>query len=93
MRHNPGCSLRISQPQLPSFCIDISEAAIAAHKRLKDERNLHNLEVSRLDLRELAGQGRTFDPIFSTGVLHHLGRPEKVLGRLLQRSIAPERWS
>ena len=67
---NPSCQI---------FGIDVSEAAIVAHKRLKDERNLHNLEVSRLDLRELAGQGRTFDLIFSTGVLHHLERPEEGL--------------
>ena len=74
------CAMR--NPSCRVFGIDVSDAAIAAHKRLKDERNLHNLEVRRLDLREVQSLDLTFDLILSTGVLHHLERPEEGLRAL-----------
>jgi SAM-dependent methyltransferase len=74
------CAVR--NPNCHVFGIDVSEVAIAAHNRLKAERGLGNLEVRRLDLRELPNQQRTFDLIFSTGVLHHLERPEEGLRAL-----------
>jgi SAM-dependent methyltransferase len=56
--------------------------AIAEHNRLKRERSLDNLEVRQLDLRQSPNQGRTFDLIFSTGVLHHLEQTEEGLRAL-----------
>jgi SAM-dependent methyltransferase len=70
---NPNCQV---------LGIDISEAAIKTHSRLKDERNLDNLEVRRLDLHEVANSERVFDLIMSNGVLHHLERPEEGLRAL-----------
>jgi SAM-dependent methyltransferase len=74
------CAVR--NPNCQVFGIDRSEAAIAEHCRLKRERSLDNLEVRKLDLRELPNQGRAFDLIFSTGVLHHLRQPEQGLRAL-----------
>jgi SAM-dependent methyltransferase len=74
------CALR--NPNCHVFGIDLSEAAIAEHWRLKRERGLDNLEVRKLDLRELPNEERTFDLIFSTGVLHHLRQPEQGLRAL-----------
>jgi SAM-dependent methyltransferase len=70
---NPGCEV---------LGIDISEVAIATHGQLKSERRLHNLEIRRLDLHQVANCGRVFDLIMSNGVLHHLERPEEGLRSL-----------
>jgi SAM-dependent methyltransferase len=70
---NPSCEV---------LGIDLSEAAIATHERLKTERHLTNLTIRRLDLRGVASLGQTFDLISSTGVLHHLERPDEGLQAL-----------
>lgn len=74
------CAIR--NPSCRVLGIDISEAAIAAHNQLKNERRLDNLEIRRLDLHEIANSGRIFDLIMSNGVLHHLERPEEGLRSL-----------
>jgi SAM-dependent methyltransferase len=74
------CAIR--NPACQVLGIDVSEAAITSHNRLKDERNLNNLEIRRLDLHEVANRGRVFDLIMSNGVLHHLERPDEGLRAL-----------
>jgi SAM-dependent methyltransferase len=74
------CALR--NPSCQVLGIDISDAAIAAHERLKCEHNLANLELRKLDLRAVGDLGRSFDLISSIGVLHHLTQPEEGLRSL-----------
>ncbi len=76
--------------------IDLSPAAIAAVDAERRRRELHNLEVHRMDLldadalgllRERAPQG--FDVIYASGVVHHLARPERGLAHLASL-LAPD---
>jgi SAM-dependent methyltransferase len=64
--HNPSCHI---------LAIDISDTSLAALSGIKAERNLHNLEVRKLDLHRVSEIGEKFDLIISTGVLHHLENP------------------
>lgn len=75
--------------------IDLSPAAIAAVDAERRRRELHNLEVHRMDLldpdtveqlRTRAPQG--FDVIYASGVVHHLAAPERGLAHLA-RLLAP----
>ncbi|EUA38978.1 methyltransferase domain protein [Mycobacterium avium subsp. avium 2285 (R)] len=79
--------------------IDVSRTALDHQQFLKDKHRLHNLELHRLAIEEVAALDRDFDLIVSTGVLHHLAdpltgltalgrclRPDGVLGVMLYAS-------
>jgi SAM-dependent methyltransferase len=59
--------------------VDLSETSLAHERFLQEKHGLDNLELHRLDLRDVGKLGRSFDLIFSTGVLHHMPDPREGL--------------
>lgn len=67
--------------------IDISDESLGHARRLKAEHGLSNLTLHSMDIEAAESLGTPFDLIISSGVLHHLPRPEiamAVLGRTLK---------
>jgi len=62
--------------------IDISSTSIRSTEALKQAYSLKNLEVCQLPVERAGELGRRFDQVVCTGVLHHLGDPDKGLGAL-----------
>lgn len=56
--------------------IDVSQPSMDHTRYLKDKYSLKNLELKLLPIEEVATLDQTFDLIISTGVLHHMARPE-----------------
>jgi SAM-dependent methyltransferase len=78
-----------SNPKCTVVGIDLSEASLAHEQYLKDKHSLENLNLLKLDLRELSRLKRgSFDLIYCTGVLHHLTDPDDGL-RALAAVLAP----
>jgi SAM-dependent methyltransferase len=71
--HHPDCRV---------LGVDLSTSAISEEQRLKEQHGLTNLELKKLDLRDIGKLNRAFDLIVSTGVLHHLSQPEDGLKAL-----------
>jgi SAM-dependent methyltransferase len=86
---NQAAILARSNPLASVLGIDLSGQAIAHHARLKSAHKLHNLDLLRLAVEDVATLGREFDYIVSTGVLHHLADPAAGLGALRQ-VLAPQ---
>jgi SAM-dependent methyltransferase len=61
---------------------DLSEASLAHERFLQDKHGLDNLQLHKLDLRNVSQLGQTFDLIFSVGVLHHMQAPDEGLSAL-----------
>lgn len=76
-----GCGTReaarlaAGSPEARITGIDLSEASLAATRRLKEKHGLDNLDLRRLSLEDAAALDRGFDLIFCSGVLHHLADP------------------
>ena len=85
---NQAAILAQANPSAQVFGIDLSAEAIANHERLQAVHQLHNLQLQRLAVEEVANTGRQFDYIVSTGVLHHLAKPEAGL-QALREVLAP----
>lgn len=86
---NQAAILAKANPLASVLGIDLSGQAIAHHEHLKYVHKLHNLELLRLAVEDVATLGREFDYIVSTGVLHHL--PDPVAGLdALRRVLAPQ---
>jgi SAM-dependent methyltransferase len=56
--------------------VDVSQPSLDHSRYLKDKYGLKNLELHLLPIEELPGLGQSFDLIVSTGVIHHLAKPE-----------------
>jgi len=69
--------------------IDLSEASLAHERYLQERHGLDNLKLFKGDLLEAGSLGETFDVILSTGVLHHLARPDAGLAAL-RDVLAPD---
>jgi SAM-dependent methyltransferase len=78
-RNNPSCSV---------LGIDVSETSLSHCRSLKEQHGLDNLQLERLDLRDLPGE-RPFDYILCHGVLHHLSDPGRGL-RALASVLSPQ---
>jgi SAM-dependent methyltransferase len=85
---NQAAILAHANPQHRVFGIDLSDQAIAHHRQLQERHQLHNLQLQRLAVEDLAATGRRFDLIVSTGVLHHLADPLAGL-QALRAVLAP----
>ena len=72
---NQAAVLAFTNPSAHVVAIDVSAASLSHHRYLADKYALHNLELKRLPIEEVATLGRDFDLIVSTGVLHHLADP------------------
>lgn len=57
------------------LAIDLSLSSLAYAKRKTDELGLANIDYAQADILKLAGIGRRFDVVDSSGVLHHLRDP------------------
>lgn len=79
---NQAAVFAYTNPSARVVAIDVSEAALAHHRHLRDSYALGNLELHRLPIEEIATLGRQFDLIVSTGVLHHLADPAATLRSL-----------
>lgn len=67
--------------------IDISNESLGHARHLKAKHGLSNLTLHCMDIAASEGLGMPFDLIISSGVLHHMPRPENaiaVLGRTLK---------
>lgn len=82
-------SLAMQNPDCRVMGIDISDTSLEATKQLKDSYALSNLELRRMDIRDVARLGQNFDFVMCTGVLHHLPDPESGL-RALASVLSPD---
>lgn len=71
-----------SNPDSQVVGIDISDASLGHQRYLRQTFGLDNLELYHGDLRDVGKIGGTFDLIVSTGVLHHMAKPEEGLAAL-----------
>lgn len=85
---NQAAIIAHANPQHRVLGIDLSAEAIAHHQYLKRQHKLLNLELMTLAAEHVAGLGRQFDYIVTTGVLHHLVDPEAGL-KALRDVLAP----
>lgn len=71
------------------LAIDLSLSSLSYAKMRMDARGVKRLSFGQADILKLASLGKTFDVIYSTGVLHHMKDPEagwSVLTSLLKPS-------
>ena len=80
--------LALKNPQCKFTGIDFSRTSIAHEESLCERHNLRNLTLRRMDLRDVAKLGISFDLIISSGVLHHLVDPGEGL-RALALALEP----
>jgi len=71
-----------NNPQCKVTGIDFSQTSIAHEEQLRERHNLKNLTLRKMDLRDAAELGSSFDLIVSSGVLHHLVDPNEGLQAL-----------
>lgn len=69
--------------------IDLSDTSLGHERYLRETFGLKNLELYQGDLRDVGEIGGTFDLIVSTGVLHHMAKPEEGLAGL-KSVLAPD---
>jgi 2-polyprenyl-3-methyl-5-hydroxy-6-metoxy-1,4-benzoquinol methylase/Tfp pilus assembly protein PilF len=62
-------------PQARLLAVDLSLSSLAYASRQTRALGLERIEYAQADILKLAGLGRTFDLIVSSGVLHHLAEP------------------
>ena len=74
--------LAYNNPQATVVGIDLSNTSLEYTTALKNKHAIANLELHKLDLHDVASLGKTFDLIYSTGVLHHLPHPQRGLESL-----------
>ena len=65
-----------TNPAAKVVAVDISQPSLDHQQYLKDKHGLWNLELHLLPIEELPTLGFDFDLIVSTGVLHHLAKPQ-----------------
>ena len=68
--------------------VDLSEASLAHERSLQESHGLDNLQLHKLDLREISRLGEMFDFIACVGVLHHMPEPDEGL-RALRAVLEP----
>ncbi|HTK84823.1 MAG TPA: methyltransferase domain-containing protein, partial [Patescibacteria group bacterium] len=67
----------LNYPQASVTGIDISLSSLAYGVRKAKEMGFTNIEFLHGDILDVGQLGKKFDIIFSLGVLHHMGDPEK----------------
>ena len=64
------------------IAVDLSKESLAYSIRKSEEHNIKNVKHYHLDLLDLKLLNQKFDMIISTGVLHHMEKPEDGLASL-----------
>lgn len=78
-----------TNPTARILAIDVSNASLDHHRRLKERFGLANLELHQLPIEQVTTLGCDFDLVITTGVLHHMADP--ALGmRSLGDCLRPE---
>jgi SAM-dependent methyltransferase len=80
--------LAFTNPRSRVLGIDLSSVSLRHHECLREKHKLTNLELTRMDLCDVASLGRSFDYVVATGVIHHMadpGRGLSVLRSVLRR--------
>ena len=86
---NQGAVFAYTNPAAHVVAIDVSQPSPDHHQYLKEKYRLRNLELYLHPIEEVCTFGNDFDLIVSTGVLHHLADPIKVM-RGLAACLRPE---
>jgi SAM-dependent methyltransferase len=73
---NQAAVIAYTNPAAKVVAIDVSQPSLDHTKFLKDKYSLKNLQLKLLPIEEVATLDKKFDLIMSTGVLHHLAKPE-----------------
>ncbi|MBS0328175.1 MAG: tetratricopeptide repeat protein [Proteobacteria bacterium] len=77
----------LAYPSADVLAVDLSLASLAFAERMAREMGVANVVHAQADILHLATLGRSFDVIYSVGVLHHLADPAaglQVLASLLR---------
>ncbi|WP_213981474.1 class I SAM-dependent methyltransferase [Sphingomonas sp. dw_22] len=72
-----------TDPSLSITALDLSRASLAYGQRMAAALGVGNVWFVAGDLLEAARLGQRFDLVSSTGVLHHMARPEEGLAALV----------
>jgi tetratricopeptide (TPR) repeat protein/ubiquinone/menaquinone biosynthesis C-methylase UbiE len=67
--------ISMRHPTARILAIDLSRTSLAYAMRKCEELNIRNVEFAQADILKIGSIDRTFDIIYSDGVLHHLGSP------------------
>lgn len=79
----------LEYPAASVLAVDLSLASLAYATRMANEMQVTNVTHAQADILRLADLGRTFDAIYSVGVLHHLADPAAGL-RVLASLLRPD---
>ena len=71
-----------TDPSLAITALDLSRPSLAYGQRMADGLGIGNVRFVQGDILDAARLGQTFDLVSSTGVLHHMARPEDGLAAL-----------
>lgn len=71
-----------ADPSLSIAALDLSRASLAYGQRMAGVLGVGNIRFVAGDLLDVGKLGRRFDLVSSTGVLHHMARPEEGLAAL-----------
>ena len=86
-----ACELALDIAHAQVLAVDLSLASLAYAKRCAHELGLGNIEFRQADLLNLGLTEGSFDLVSSSGVLHHMQRPELGL-EALARQLRPGGW-
>lgn len=79
---NQAAHLALTNPDSRVIGLDLSEASLHHQEHLKHKHRLSNLELHQCDIRDVKKFKQKYDLIISTGVLHHMPKPEEGLAAL-----------
>jgi ubiquinone/menaquinone biosynthesis C-methylase UbiE len=71
-------------PSARILAIDFSRTSLAYALRKSEELGIGNVEFAQADILRIGSIGRTFDVVYSDGVLHHLREPERGWSELVK---------
>lgn len=71
-----------TDPTLTITALDLSRASLAYGARMAEEMNISNIHFVQGDILDTGMFSNRFDVVYSTGVLHHMERPEDGLASI-----------
>ena len=74
--------MALSNPEVPITAIDLSPTSLAFAKSMAQRYGVNNIRFELLDILDVASLGEKYNYIMSTGVLHHMAKPEDGLAAL-----------